>query len=429
MRASFKRLLACRAGNFGVLTALLAVPLLGCIGMALDFTRALDERNLLMTAADAAAIGALSEQSAGVIAALSAGGNGDVTIAEEDARHLFNAQLEAAGIEISSLDISVTKTGSDLKSTVSFSAKVPTSFLRVIDKNEITVSGTANAVFKGGGFIDFYVLLDNTPSMGVGATEADIAMMEKNTSDTCAFACHDLSKSNNYYNLAKKLGVQMRIDVVRQATQKLTQTAADSMRYTNQFRMAVYTFGASATDAKLTNVAGLSSDMKSVSSAASAIDLMTIPRQNYNDDQTTDLDAALKQLKDIIQKGGSGQNKSDPEKVVFFVSDGLTDSAKGSACTKKTTNGTRCQEPIDYSFCTTLKDKGIKIAVLYTTYLPLPKNDWYKNWIKPFQSEIATHMQSCASPGLYFEVSPSEGIADAMNALFKKVISSPRLAS
>jgi len=40
-----------------------------------------------------------------------------------------------------------------------------------------------------------------------------------NTPDQCAFACHDLSASpNDYYGLAKKLGVQMRIDVMRQAT-------------------------------------------------------------------------------------------------------------------------------------------------------------------------------------------------------------------
>ena len=45
----------------------------------------------------------------------------------------------------------------------------------------------------------------------------------------------------------------------------------------------------------------------------------------------------------------------------------------------------------------------------------------------PVQGEIATKMQSCASPGLYFEVSPSQGISDAMNALFKKALSEARI--
>jgi hypothetical protein len=36
-------------------------------------------------------------------------------------------------------------------------------------------------------------------------------------------------------------------------------------------------------------------------------------------------------------------------------------------------------------------------------------------------------MQNCASPDLYFEVTPTQGISDAMNALFKKVVSQARL--
>jgi hypothetical protein len=66
-------------------------------------------------------------------------------------------------------------------------------------------------------------------------------------------------------------------------------------------------------------------------------------------------------------------------------------------------------------------------AVLYTTYLPLTTNSWYNSWIAPFQSEIATNMQACASPGLYFEVSPTQGIADAMTALFKKAVATARI--
>jgi hypothetical protein len=90
-------------------------------------------------------------------------------------------------------------------------------------------------------------------------------------------------------------------------------------------------------------------------------------------------------------------------------------------------NYVRCQEPLNVSYCTTLKNRGVKVAVLYTTYLPLPTNAWYNTWIAPFASQIATNMQSCASPGLYFEVSPSQGISDAMNALFKKAVAQARL--
>jgi hypothetical protein len=44
-------------------------------------------------------------------------------------------------------------------------------------------------------------------------------------------------------------------------------------------------------------------------------------------------------------------------------------------------------------------------------------------------SEIATNMQTCASPGFYFEVSPSQGISDAMNTLFRKAVADAHISS
>jgi hypothetical protein len=38
-------------------------------------------------------------------------------------------------------------------------------------------------------------------------------------------------------------------------------------------------------------------------------------------------------------------------------------------------------------------------------------------------------MASCASPGLYFEVSPTQGISQAMNALFQKAVADAHVAS
>src|SRR6188472_3791041 len=123
--------------------------------------------------------------------------------------------------------------------------------------------------------------MDNSPSMGVGATPADVTMMVNNTPDKCAFACHDLSNSNNYYNLAKSLGVTARIDVLRTATQQLMDTATTTRAYSNQFRMAIYTFGAAADKAGLTRIQSLTSNLTTAKTSAAAIDLMTVPYQNY----------------------------------------------------------------------------------------------------------------------------------------------------
>jgi hypothetical protein len=109
---------------------------------------------------------------------------------------------------------------------------------------------------------------------------------------------------------------------------------------------------------------------------------------------------------------------STPQEVLFIVSDGVDDSNK---------NGSRNQALFDTTFCTTVKNRGIRIAVLYTTYLPLPTNSWYNSYIAPFQPQIAGNMQNCASPGLYFQVSTDQDISAAMNALFLSAVATARL--
>jgi hypothetical protein len=79
------------------------------------------------------------------------------------------------------------------------------------------------------------------------------------------------------------------------------------------------------------------------------------------------------------------------------------------------------------SYCTTIKNRGIRIAVLYTTYLPLPTNSWYNSYIKPFQSQIGPTLQSCASPGLYFQVSTDQDISGALAQLFNIAVETAHL--
>lgn len=76
-----------------------------------------------------------------------------------------------------------------------------------------------------------------------------------------------------------------------------------------------------------------------------------------------------------------------------------------------------------------LKQRGIRIAVLCTTYYPLPSDPWYRSRISPLQNGIGTDMSECASPGLHSEASPSDGISEAMQAMIKKIVSQPLLTN
>ena len=441
----FNRFCQNRSGNVAVIFTLAALPVLTAVGCAIDYSRATQLRSKLQAAGDAASVGSLAKNSPGFIAAGAMTGDGSVAAGVTDATTLFNGNMNGVtGYTLNSLTPTMVKSGSTITSTVQFSANVPTTFLGIIGKNSINVGGTSTSTANMPLYVDFYLLLDNSPSMGVGATPADVTTMVNNTSDKCAFACHDYNDPNNYYNLAKTLGVTTRIDVLRTATQNLMDTASATQTFTSQFRMAIYDFGASSKTIGLRSLFSLSSSLSSAKTAASSIDLMGVYGNNdaYTADKDTQFSTVFPAINSAISAPGTGTSSS-PLKYLFFVSDGVADESNAS-CLKTMYNSTwgnispRCQSPIDPALCTTLKNRGIKIAVLYTTYLQLPTNSWYMSWIDPFNtgpfgpspnSQIATNMASCASPGLYFEVSPTQGISDAMSALFKKAVADARIAS
>ena len=342
-------------------------------------------------------------------------------------------------------------------STINVSANFTTSFLGIIGQSQIKLSVTANASDNIPVYMTFYLLLDNTPSMGIASTTAGIQTMVNNTPDQCAFACHDLSNNNNYYNLAHQLGVVTRINNVALAAKNLLQTAQStetSNGIPNEFSVAIYDFGAAASDPTASSYTGFtqvypsqlgatSTDLSSAGSAAAAIDLMTVPNSSAYNDEDTSLNDPLNFAAANLTSSGTGLSSSSSQPVIFFVSDGVTDDCNSAVA--NTGDGTcRSIVPVDTTACTTLKNNGVKVAVLYTTYLPLPTNpywqqhiaqklqSWFAPWTQPSPPNpaadtIANNMSSCASPGLYFEVNSNGDINAAMQALFEKVVASVKI--
>jgi Flp pilus assembly protein TadG len=442
MRAAFRshirRFVRDKRGNIAVIFAIACVPLITVVGCAIDYSRATQTRSKLQAAADAASVGSIAKASPAFVAAGSMTSDGSIPAGVTDAQNIFDAnRSNLTGYTLNSVTPTVVKSGSTVTSTVAFSADINTMFLGLIGKTALNVTGTSTATANMPLYVDFYLLLDNSPSMGVAATPADVTKMVNNTSDKCAFACHDYNNANNYYNLAKTLGVTTRIDVLRSATQSLMDTAGATETYSNQFRMAIYDFGASSQTIGLRALFSLSASLSSAKTAAGSIDLMGVYGNNdaYTADKDTQFSTVFPAINTAINAPGAGTSAA-PMKYLFFVSDGVADEYN-TGCSKPTVSGGRCQSPLDASLCTTIKARGIKIAVLYTTYLQLPTNSWYMTYIDPFNkgpfgpspnSQVAQNMQSCASPGLYFEVSPTQGISDAMNALFKKAVADARIA-
>jgi Flp pilus assembly protein TadG len=405
-----------------IVFSLCLFPLLALGGLAIDYSGALKARTSLQAALDAAALEAVSD------AFMSQTIESARRHALESVPSFLPADLQAS---VKAIAVTISETNGLREATVTAGLDYETRLIAVAGVKSFSIQAQARSSGTKRPYIDFYMLLDNSPSMGIGATTADIDKMVKNTSDQCAFACHQMDKpTTDYYSLAKKLGVSLRIDVVRLATQNLVDTAVKNRVYSGQFRMAVYTFGPRAENDTLTNVAPLSSDLTAVKTQADKVDLMTIPYAGYRNDTQTNFDAIFQGMNRTILSAGDGSSANTPQKVLFFVSDGVNDAPK-TTCTQPLIGGSpiRCQEPLNPALCNTLKARGVKIAVLYTTYQPLPTNWWYNNTIKPFQPQIGPNMKACASDGLYFEVSPTQGISDAMNALFMKALQKAKITA
>ena len=91
----------------------------------------------------------------------------------------------------------VTKTGSTLASTVQFSARVPVTIMQVMGFSTITVSGSSASTASLPLYLDFYLMLDVSGSMGLPSTTAEAQRMQNVNPDNyvqyptgCTLACH-----------------------------------------------------------------------------------------------------------------------------------------------------------------------------------------------------------------------------------------------
>jgi Flp pilus assembly protein TadG len=408
-RAVLQRFVRDNHGNLAPMFALTLLPVLGLIGITVDYTQSATRKVTLDGIADSASLAAVTP------AMLASSDQTSINVAT----NLFNTQ--AAMVKgVGSIALTVTAADSGLSRTVNvgYQTNSNTLFGGFTGKNSLPISGASQSTATVPPNIDFYLLLDNSPSMAIAATTAGINTMVANTPDQCAFGCHESDTSpNDYYGLARKLGVTLRMDLLTQATQNLMGTAQTTATANNAaYRAAIYTFNIG-----FNTITPLTSSLSTAQTQAANIQLYEVPYQNWNNDTITNYTNAMTQINSIMPNPGGGTNQAGdkPQEVLFFVTDGVEDEAVGSS---------RVQSLMNNSYCTTIKNRGIRIAVLYTTYLPLPTNSWYNSYIAPFQANIGPTLQSCASPGLYFQVSTDQDISSAMIALFDQAVKTAYLS-
>ena len=261
-------------GAVAIIFSLCLFMLLALIGGAVDLGTAYRQRDMQLTAADAASLSVVANGSDSYNLAAAMTTDGPVARAEAAAKATFLGEIADQDGPISVVpSATVIKQGATVTATVSFTAKIPSHFRGLFGMDTIALTGHATSVNGTPAFIDFYLLLDNSPSMGIAATPGDIATMVAGTPEQCAFACHEADKEgHDYYTKAHDLGVTTRIDVLRQATQKLMDTASTTASVPGQFRMSIDTF-----NIDLHAISPLTTDLAAAKVDAAAIDLMEVP--------------------------------------------------------------------------------------------------------------------------------------------------------
>jgi hypothetical protein len=339
--------------------------------------------------------------------------------------------------------------------------------------------------------VDFYLMLDTSPSMEIAATSSGMASLKAATQASehgCALGCHQsfpytlpvfrtssgdeitCTVSGTYadstsfdagssfpilgrdnYDLSRCLGVTLRIEQVRDAVQNLVTTAAQTEESDNAtYRVALFETDANqanaANDLDLYALQPLTSDLSPGGSAyasAGKITALEMYNNNHlldgdsNGDMDTYLDADISSMNGLMPAPGNGSNHpgDKPREVLFIVTDGLNDETPR-----------RTYSPMDWSGanCAAVKKRGVRVAVLYTTYVPMNDDPWYRSQVAPAlptglppdlppstpvgSDPMALAAQQCASPGLYGQVSTDGDVSAAMQTLFRRAVQTVRLS-
>ena len=445
LRQRLSTILSDRRGNAAMLTALIFVIVLILAGGTIDFTFAEMRKEHLQAVADAAALTATTPN-----AMLNTS-----TAAQTAATALWNFQTASIN-SVSGLTVNIAVTDSQPAGsgkvrnvTVSYSGQSQTFFGALVGYNTIKVAGTSAATQSSQPYVNIYVLVDNSQSMGIGSTQADMInlynLTQARNNDGCVFGCHVALSGEPYADeaLAHGNNVTLRIDSAKSAITTMI-SQAQSNNESTFVKFALYTMGGgdSSSGTLLKQVAALSNNYTSLTSSTSNIDLETKSAQGVIGD--TDLEDALKSLvAQLPATNGNGSSAASPMNFIFVVTDGLDDfdtykSSLPCLNNAPSPGGYRCTQPMPVANCTSAKS-SVNVGVIYTPYLPLYTNpnytsqgyySSYTDLVQPYASQIASNLQNCATNvNFFFTASDGPSIVTAMTQLFNRAASFARLTT
>ncbi|MGC1353776.1 MAG: TadE/TadG family type IV pilus assembly protein [Xanthobacteraceae bacterium] len=510
-----------RRANVAVMTAIAVIPIFAAIGCVVDYTMATTVKTRLQAAADATSLAVISVNSSVVATAKKMTGSGEVSGDSAFINNFFTSDLSTLANypTLSLTTASVVKNGQVLTATVAYTAEVPTYFMGIfgVGFKNITVSGTSKSTYTLPTYLDVYLMLDVSGSMGFPSTSGEQTRLMAINPDSygqyaggCAFACHftgagtckdvvvsgtsettgtcgcpdygtrtDNGKwiqaqvtqiaptgqtTNNLcksYDLTRTAGnsantpvtfcpsagtsacIQLRLDAVGYAVTNLLQTAWNMEQVPNQFRVGLFPFIVNLPTANpstscpnfppcplTTTLNGSANSAGTINWAAQQIPtvLDTGNPSGSLGSGGTNFGNAFTSLTTLIKNTGigTGAGPTNTLPYVFLITDGVNNSQLYQP-------GFTGSNPALFSttYCTTLKNLGVTIAVLYIPYQPLPATKQYTaSWATSEDTAVngiipsdPGNLQSCASPNFFYTANTPADINNALNTMFQQAAS------
>jgi Flp pilus assembly protein TadG len=536
-----------RRGNVAVITAIAAVPVIAAIGCVVDYSTAAMIKTKLQAAADAATLAAVSANSTVVATAKAMTANGAVSGGQTYTQNFFDSNLSTApanvGYNGSTRTASVSKTGTTINATLTYTATVPTFFLGLIGHSTISVSGNSTSSYTLPSYLDFYLMLDVSGSMGMPSTSAEMTRLQAVNPDNlnsnsnqgypngCTFACHfaaqgacpqtsakgdpwqgDIPASGSTTNpspggycqgfIISRLGttpatlsssctsgsasdrtncgnsvnwrssqvsscatagttscIQLRLDAVGYAVNALLQQATRTEaqdNIPNQFRVGLFPFIQNLCYATVNNSSacsvGLTTNLASSTISNFATQLASLLDTGQNStlgSGGTHFENALNTMNTSLIPNPVGTGTaSAPLPFLFLVTDGSQDyqtqwtgswSSQNYHSTSAVPNANSAtvippNSVTTTDYCTTMKNRGVTIAVLYIPYQTIinansnfaSNEDGYAN---NNIANIPTALQKCASTNFFYTANSPTDIQNALIAMFQQAVSTAHVSN
>lgn len=430
------------SGNISMIYAFALIPTIGLLGLGTDWYRQQSYKARLDAAADAAALAAITTAQAYINANSASQTNpmaNAIAAGKTQAASVFAVNAGSTQLYVpAALTVNFpTPAAQTLTATVSYTGSMPTNFGSLVGTRSFPVVGSSTSSLTMGKYIDFYLMLDVSGSMGIPTStdgQKALAAVNPDNRDTykkgCVFACHYQDGSQGY-TVAKKNNISLRIDTVGQAVTALIQTATQTETLTNQYRIGIYPFIVHAVQA-----AALSPTFTAATTVASNLGNSWLDQGTGGPTVNgvsmgsggTHFENLANDMANYVKLGGDGSKASSPKPFIFLVTDGI-----GNNQTYSPFSGSAPQLP-DMSFCSAAKSQNVPVSILYIPYVAITdpvfsfandEDDKANNLI----AQVPATLQSCTTStgGYFFTANSQTDINSAMQTMFFQALQAARL--